>query len=516
MGKLKKSKFVLLVALLIVLLVFTSASQVSAATCPITQFSFSINPPILAPSQTDVFFSGYLWCLRGGNTYFVPSGLSVELQISTSSSGPWTTAATTQTSSSSYSGTFTAPSTGGTYYYRGYFPTQTLRSNTYSEAISTPTWTVSVSYPTTTQLNQLPSILITNQPNTAYSGQVTSTPNVPNGASIKFQYSTSTTWYDFNTATTTNNNGQFSKTAPGPNAVGTVKVRATFTEYTTGAVWRTSTSSEQTIQMGYGLMTSTIIPQNFNSEINRQYTIRVTNLATNPSDRNIGAIQITIPTGYTVPSATINAQSKIWNTPSISGQTITLIASGESNRLTPGGYLDLTFTPTASPTTGTTFTWTTNAWLYTYALPFVVSGSQPQTTLVTPEVQSTSPAGTTKNEFNPTETISATGQYFIAQDTVDIYTTIHKTTWTPNDPLIDQSGNKETTTTNNDGVLETLVIWAYPNPGLYDIVVDLNQNGKYDAADVIDNLDVTSGESGGFFVVPEYTLGGLAALATCS
>jgi hypothetical protein len=509
----KKWLSLLLTNLAVILLICGVVGEVSATTSyDITSFVFSLGSSTLAPNETGIRFSGYLWVQKGGYTFYVPSGLNVGLQISSSASGPWTTVATTQTLSTYYSDTFTAPSTTGTYYYRGHFPTQTVGSETYNEAVSS-TWTVTVSYPTTTQLDSLPSMLIASQSGVLYSGQVAASP-VPNGATVKLQYATGTTWYDFTTATI-GADGYFSKTSNAPPATGTVKVRAYFAEYTTGGVWRASTSDVQTIQMGYGYLTSTITPDKFTSGTNLQYTIRVTNLATNPSGRNIGYLEIAIPTGYTVTSATINSYSKTWNTPVVSAGMIKALASSSSNRITPGEYLDITFTPTVSPTSGTTFTWTTNAWYYAYAFPFLLSGFQPQTTLVTPTVQSTTSTGVIKNEFSIIDTIYASGQYFNGADTVDIYIVTHQDIWSLNDLLVDQSGGKETATTTGAGVLETTAVWANPTPGLYDIVVDINQNGKYDTGDTVDYIDVTAGGNGGLFVVPEYPLGALVAVGSC-
>lgn len=51
-------------------------------------------------------------------------------------------------------------------------------------------------------------------------------------------------------------------------------------------------------------------------------------------------------------------------------------------------------------------------------------------------------------------------------------------------------------------------------PGKYDIVVDVNGNGKYDSGiDAIDSDDVQI--SGGFLVIPEYPVGAIVGLAGC-
>lgn len=57
-------------------------------------------------------------------------------------------------------------------------------------------------------------------------------------------------------------------------------------------------------------------------------------------------------------------------------------------------------------------------------------------------------------------------------------------------------------------------VWSSAQPGMYDIVADLNNNGVYDAGiDRIDSEDIgINVDSAGLLVVPEYVLGGLAAV----
>lgn len=512
---LKKYAIALLLNLLVTLLFIAAANQAQAATYTITNFTLAgVNSPQL-PSQT-INFQGSIWYSTGSGTFQIPPGLNVEFQTSTTPSGPWTTittATTIQQNWVNYQGTFTTPSTLGIYYYRSNFPEQPYAGNTISQANSSVI-AMQISYPTTTQLNALPTLMGGGQTIFTFSGQITSTPNVPNGAPVILQYY-SGGWKNLKTVTTTNNNGQFSGTATAPSSYGTIKFQAYFAQYNTGGIWRTSISDQQNIQIVYGFTSAAITPNEFHSGINQQYTIRVTNLATNPSGRTIGQIQINIPSGFIVNSATVNAQSKVWNTPTIASGIIKTTAT-TGNSLNPGEYLDITFTPTSSPTSGTTFVWTTNAWLeISYQGTFYpVQGSQPLTTLVYPTIQSTTVAGITKNDFNPDETIHVTGQKFIPEDIVNIYVVIHKETWNINDALNDRTEAVETVTATA-GSIATTPVWSNADPGLYDIIVDSNQNGQYDANDAIDNLDVTAGGTGGFFVVPEYAVGALAALATC-
>ncbi len=87
----------------------------------------------LTPSQTGVAFSG---SVSASTT--VPNGVQVVLQYSTSTSGPWTTATNVNTASGTgaFSGTFTAPTTAGTYYYQAYFAEYTSGANTWQTSTS--------------------------------------------------------------------------------------------------------------------------------------------------------------------------------------------------------------------------------------------------------------------------------------------------------------------------------------------------------------------------------------------
>jgi hypothetical protein len=65
------------------------------------------------------------------------------------------------------------------------------------------------------------------------------------------------------------------------------------------------------------------------------------------------------------------------------------------------------------------------------------------------------------------------------------------------------------------GNLAPTVIWDRPIiPGKYDIIVDVNGNGKYDAGiDALDDNDIVI--TAGFLVVPEYLFGTILGLGGC-
>jgi len=136
--------------------------------------------------------------------------------------------------------------------------------------------------------------------------------------------------------------------------------------------------------------------------------------------------------------------------------------------------------------------------------------------LSTPSVESSDSSGTVQNKFTPVETVYAYGSGFTASQSVKIYIVIHQDTWAAEDPLSDVRGSATNAVADGGGVLATTSLWANPTPGLYDVIVDANNDGKYQLTEAIDYADVIPGDgTGGFLVVPEYLFGGLAALGAC-
>ena len=139
-------------------------------------------------------------------------------------------------------------------------------------------------------------------------------------------------------------------------------------------------------------------------------------------------------------------------------------------------------------------------------------GTEEQLTSV---IQSSNSAGTPTDTFNSGETIYASGTGFTPSTSLKIYVVIHQDVWNLGDGLADISGGFTSATSDSNGNLQTTPIWINALPGKYDIIVDVNNNGHFDSGDAKDSTDVTPGGTGGFFVVPEYALGGLAALGAC-
>jgi sugar lactone lactonase YvrE len=130
---------------------------------------------------------------------------------------------------------------------------------------------------------------------------------------------------------------------------------------------------------------------------------------------------------------------------------------------------------------------------------------------VVPALESTDISGTEKNSFSPVDTVYASGNGYTGSS-VNVYVVIHRSNWANGDVLMDIRGAPSSISLTG-GAFNHATLWVNPSPGLYDIIADTNGNGKYDALDSKDYADITPGGPGGFFVVPEYALAGLGALA---
>lgn len=134
-----------------------------------------------------------------------------------------------------------------------------------------------------------------------------------------------------------------------------------------------------------------------------------------------------------------------------------------------------------------------------------------KTTVMAPTVESCDSAGIKKDSFNPGETVYANGSGYCPSTTYDLYV-VPDTTWTdgmaiPGAPISvfsDSSGN----------IPPTAVMSPPLTPGKYDIVVDVNGNGVYDAGvDALDDCDIQV--TAGFLVIPEYLFGAILGLIGC-
>lgn len=137
-----------------------------------------------------------------------------------------------------------------------------------------------------------------------------------------------------------------------------------------------------------------------------------------------------------------------------------------------------------------------------------------------PELDSCDQYAAVKDTFGIGESIGLKGRFYDPGKTYDLYI-VEDTTWTEGMPI--PTDRVEDTvvsiTADSEGTLRTpaltpTIVYASPVPGVYDLIIDVNDNGLYDAA--IDKLlDNRVQVTGGLFVVPEYYLGAFLALVAC-
>jgi len=140
----------------------------------------------------------------------------------------------------------------------------------------------------------------------------------------------------------------------------------------------------------------------------------------------------------------------------------------------------------------------------------------PVVTVLNPTIESCDAVGVRKDTFNISDKVYANGSGYAPSTTYNAYVVNDVVTWS--DGLIIPSrvaGTAITVTSDSVGRILPVAVWNVSLvPGKYDIVVDVNGNGKYDAGvDALDDGDVQV--TAGFLVIPEYTFGTLLALAGC-
>jgi hypothetical protein len=129
-------------------------------------------------------------------------------------------------------------------------------------------------------------------------------------------------------------------------------------------------------------------------------------------------------------------------------------------------------------------------------------------------VESCNSCGARKDSFKLEDVVYGVGSGYSPSGTYSLYIVNDVTNWIDGMdipvPVVvvkvysDASGN-----------LAPTVIWDRPiTPGKYDIIVDVNGNGKYDfGIDALDDNDIVI--TAGFLVVPEYLLGTILGLGGC-
>jgi hypothetical protein len=118
-------------------------------------------------------------------------------------------------------------------------------------------------------------------------------------------------------------------------------------------------------------------------------------------------------------------------------------------------------------------------------------------------IESCDANGAQKDYFDITETFYMKGSGYSPLTTYDVYI-VNDTTWVDGMTIPARVLGTVLTITTAGSEIPPISVWFPPLlRGKYDIIVDVNNNGKYDAAiDVLDDNDVEV--TAGFAVVPEF------------
>jgi hypothetical protein len=133
----------------------------------------------------------------------------------------------------------------------------------------------------------------------------------------------------------------------------------------------------------------------------------------------------------------------------------------------------------------------------------------------TPTIGSCDNTGVQKNAFTPDETVYVTGAGYAKNQIFNIYI-VNETTWVDGMALPERvPGTATSVSSDSSGNINTTIVWNEPlTSGNYDILIDVNGNGKYDAqVDASYSIQiVTAAES---FLIPEYVFGTILGLVGC-
>jgi len=120
-------------------------------------------------------------------------------------------------------------------------------------------------------------------------------------------------------------------------------------------------------------------------------------------------------------------------------------------------------------------------------------------------IESCDSAGDQKNSFDLGETVYVTGGGYSPSTTYNFSIVVDEETWTDGMAIPERVPETATTISSNiDGDIQPTAVWSDPQTvGKYDMVVDVNGNGQYDAGiDALDDSDIEV--TGGFLVIPEF------------
>ena len=133
-----------------------------------------------------------------------------------------------------------------------------------------------------------------------------------------------------------------------------------------------------------------------------------------------------------------------------------------------------------------------------------------------PTIESCDSAGVKDDLFDLPEDVYVFGIGYAPSTTYDMYMVDDAATWSDGIAIPPRvSGTASAVSSDATGDIPTTLVWGSPLvPGKYDIVVDVNGNGVYDAGvDVLDDSDIQV--TAGFFVIPELPLGTILGLVSC-
>jgi hypothetical protein len=118
-------------------------------------------------------------------------------------------------------------------------------------------------------------------------------------------------------------------------------------------------------------------------------------------------------------------------------------------------------------------------------------------------LESCDAAGTKKDTFMIGETVYVAGTGYAPSKTYNIYV-VADVNWTDGQAIPNRIPGTATNVTSDPSGNITAAVWGPPTAlGKYDIVLDGNENGKYDAGiDALDNNDVEV--TAGFTIIPEF------------
>ena len=123
-----------------------------------------------------------------------------------------------------------------------------------------------------------------------------------------------------------------------------------------------------------------------------------------------------------------------------------------------------------------------------------------------PSLESCNESGEQQDTYELAHPIFAMGEGYVPSTSYIVYVVSDVVTWTDGLAIPSRVAGTETTVmTNAEGVITPTVVWWNPlTEGAFDMVVDTNGNGQYDAGvDALDDSDIEV--TAGWIVIPEFS-----------